>query len=206
MSETRRFDAMGRRAGLVAHSTSIRMRQPDRVERKIGPPARVGQTAHGEWTRAALGFARRLGLEGEAAEDALQVVETKRGPLRGGRDRDCRTERSGDSAGSDRGCAPRACVPEGDALGREHRWRAVPFREAGPLDRGATGRRGDSVPHRGRRRRAGRRREPEPGAPLPGQHRKARGVFRSGFLRIAPGGTARAFSWCSIRRRDGNSS
>ena len=68
---------------LVAHSTSIRMRQPARVERKIGPPARVGQTAHGEWTRAALGFARRLGLEGEAAEDALQVVETKRGPYVG---------------------------------------------------------------------------------------------------------------------------
>ena len=53
--------------------------QPSRVERKLGPPLRVGRTEHGEWTRAALGFARRLGLEGPDAEDALDVFETDRG-------------------------------------------------------------------------------------------------------------------------------
>ena len=64
---------------LVAHSMSVKTGQPDRIKQKIGPPLRVGRTEHGEWTRAALGFARRLGLEGDEAEDALTVLETDRG-------------------------------------------------------------------------------------------------------------------------------
>ena len=64
---------------LVACAEGVPGSQPGRVERKLGPPVRVGRTEHGEWTRAALGFARRLGLEGPNAEDALDVFETDRG-------------------------------------------------------------------------------------------------------------------------------
>ena len=64
---------------LVACAEGVPEGQPGRVERKLGPPVRVGRTEHGEWTRAALGFARRLGLEGPDAEDALEVFETERG-------------------------------------------------------------------------------------------------------------------------------
>ena len=71
--------AFGTPRRLVAAAEGVRTRQPDRVERKLGPPARVGRTEHGEWTRAALGFARRQGLEGPDAEDALDVFETDRG-------------------------------------------------------------------------------------------------------------------------------
>ncbi len=75
--------AFGTPRRLVAAAEGVRARQPDRVERKLGPPARVGRTEHGEWTRAALGFARRQGLEGPDAEDALAVFETDRGPYVG---------------------------------------------------------------------------------------------------------------------------
>ena len=64
---------------LVACAEGVPPAQPDRVERKLGPPVRVGRTEHGEWTRAALGFARRVGLEGPEAADALDVFETDRG-------------------------------------------------------------------------------------------------------------------------------
>ncbi len=63
---------------LVAHTT-VRERQEDRSETKLGPPARIGRTEDGAWTRAALGFARRLGVEA----DALRIVETARGPYVG---------------------------------------------------------------------------------------------------------------------------
>ena len=56
---------------LVGYTRSLRLHQPDRTSVKLGPPLNVGRTAHGEWTRAALGFARRFGLEGPEAEDAL---------------------------------------------------------------------------------------------------------------------------------------
>ena len=56
---------------LVGYTASLSLHQPDRTRMKLGPPVKVGRTAHGEWTRAALGFARRLGLEGSAAEEAL---------------------------------------------------------------------------------------------------------------------------------------
>ena len=64
---------------LVACAEGVPAGQPDRVERKLGPPVRVGRTEHGEWTRAALGFARRVGPEGPKAADALDVFETDRG-------------------------------------------------------------------------------------------------------------------------------
>lgn len=64
---------------LVASAEGVPASQPGRVERKLGPPVRVGRTEHGEWTRAALGFARRIGLEGPDAEEALDVFETDRG-------------------------------------------------------------------------------------------------------------------------------
>lgn len=64
---------------LVACAEGVPAGQPDRLERKLGPPARVGRTPDGEWTRAALGFARRIGLEGPEAADALDVFETDRG-------------------------------------------------------------------------------------------------------------------------------
>lgn len=71
--------ALGSPRRLVGHAASVKARQTDRTRTEVGPPARVGRTPAGEWTRAALGFAARLGLRGAAAEDTLTVVETKRG-------------------------------------------------------------------------------------------------------------------------------
>lgn len=44
----------------------LAMRQPDRVEEQKGPPLRIARDEAGNWTRAALGFARRNNLDVEA--------------------------------------------------------------------------------------------------------------------------------------------
>lgn len=60
---------------LVAHVHGVALQQPDRHETLTGPPLRAAQDASGQWTKAAEGFARGLGL----TTDALAVLETPKG-------------------------------------------------------------------------------------------------------------------------------
>jgi len=60
---------------LVLVATGLPEREPDREERTVGPPASVAFDAAGEPTAAALGFARRCGVE----PDALERVATDKG-------------------------------------------------------------------------------------------------------------------------------
>ncbi len=67
---------------LVARARSAALRQPDRLERITGPPARVGRDENG-WTRAAVGFARRHGIESAELDARMQLVSTPRGDYLG---------------------------------------------------------------------------------------------------------------------------
>ena len=60
---------------LVLVATGLPEREPDREERTVGPPASVAFGADGAPTAAALGFARRCGVE----PDALERVATDKG-------------------------------------------------------------------------------------------------------------------------------
>ena len=64
---------------LVAWAAETAERQTDRRETILGPPARIGRTPEGAWTRAAIGFARRNGIGREELDAALAVVSTPRG-------------------------------------------------------------------------------------------------------------------------------
>jgi len=59
---------------LVVEVASVAPRQDDLVETVKGPPVRVAKDGDGNWTKAALGFGRKLGL----APDAFRV-ETRKG-------------------------------------------------------------------------------------------------------------------------------
>ena len=83
------FAAPRRLAVLIRDVT---LQAPDREQEIQGPPADKARDEQGEWTPAALGFARKQGLEPEA----LSVVDTPKGPrlclrntVRGAATRDC---------------------------------------------------------------------------------------------------------------------
>ncbi|MEQ9396378.1 glycine--tRNA ligase subunit beta [Haliea sp.] len=83
------FAAPRRLAVLIRDVT---LQAPDREQEIQGPPADKARDERGEWTPAALGFARKQGLEPEA----LSVVDTPKGPrlclrntVRGAAARDC---------------------------------------------------------------------------------------------------------------------
>jgi glycyl-tRNA synthetase beta chain len=57
----------------------LQLRAADREVELLGPPADRARDAAGEWTAAALGFARKQGL----AQTELQIMETPRGPRLG---------------------------------------------------------------------------------------------------------------------------
>ncbi len=70
----------------------VTLRAPDREQEVQGPPADKARDDSGAWTPAALGFARKQGLE----PDSLSIVDTPKGPrlcvrntLRGASARDC---------------------------------------------------------------------------------------------------------------------
>jgi len=67
--------ATGTPRRLVLYCDGVRERQPDREEVVTGPPAGVARDEDGNWTKAALGFARSQGVE----PDALFIVEAKKG-------------------------------------------------------------------------------------------------------------------------------
>ncbi len=60
---------------LTAHIEAVQVRQPDRVDELVGPPARVAFDTDGNPTRAALGFARGQGVD----PSGLYVLETPKG-------------------------------------------------------------------------------------------------------------------------------
>lgn len=61
---------------LTAHIADVALVQPDRTEVLTGPPIRAAKTPDGQWSQAALGFAKGQGLE----LDALYELETPKGP------------------------------------------------------------------------------------------------------------------------------
>src|SRR5690606_2507898 len=60
---------------LVVRIDNVPERQADRDEEVVGPPATAGVDAAGAWTRAALGFAAKQGVDAAA----LAVTETPKG-------------------------------------------------------------------------------------------------------------------------------
>jgi glycyl-tRNA synthetase beta chain len=68
---------------LVFHGAGVPESQPDQVQEILGPPWRVAQDPDGGWTRAAVGFARRQGIEEEDFNERLRAVETPRGQYLG---------------------------------------------------------------------------------------------------------------------------
>lgn len=92
--------ASPRRLAVLIHQVTLQA--PDREQEIQGPPADKARDEQGEWTPAALGFARKQGLEPEA----LSVVDTPKGPrlclrntVRGASARDCLNEIIHDSIG-----------------------------------------------------------------------------------------------------------
>lgn len=72
-SEHSEWFATPRRLAVLVHG--LQLRAADREVELLGPPADRARDAEGNWTQAALGFARKQGLE--ASE--LQVLETPKG-------------------------------------------------------------------------------------------------------------------------------
>ncbi|MDP4788542.1 MAG: glycine--tRNA ligase subunit beta, partial [Haliea sp.] len=66
--------ATPRRLAVLIEQVSLQA--PDREQEIQGPPADKARDEQGNWTPAAVGFARKQGLE----PDALSVVETPKGP------------------------------------------------------------------------------------------------------------------------------
>ncbi len=60
---------------LVAHIDGVALQQPDRREIVTGPPVRAAKDAAGNWTKAAEGFAKGLGLD----TSALTIEQTPKG-------------------------------------------------------------------------------------------------------------------------------
>lgn len=60
---------------LVVHVEGVALQQPDREELLTGPPLRAAQDAAGQWTKAAVGFARGQGV----ALTDLAIEETAKG-------------------------------------------------------------------------------------------------------------------------------
>jgi len=60
---------------LVLHAPGLSEKQLDRSEQVVGPPARVARTDQGEWSQAALGFAKKNGVP----SDKLSLLTTEKG-------------------------------------------------------------------------------------------------------------------------------
>ncbi len=60
---------------LVVHVPKLPERQPDLCEEVTGPPARIARSESGEWSAAALGFARKKQIELKN----LKILETPKG-------------------------------------------------------------------------------------------------------------------------------
>jgi glycyl-tRNA synthetase beta chain len=73
--EPRTVESFGTCRRLVVHVHRLADRQADRVEQLTGPPLKIARDSEGAWTKAALGFASKNGIE----PDALSILETPKG-------------------------------------------------------------------------------------------------------------------------------
>lgn len=70
-----RVEVVGTLRRLVVHVPKLIEKQEDRTEQVIGPPAKIARDDRGEWTKAALGFAKKNSL----APSDLAIVSTPKG-------------------------------------------------------------------------------------------------------------------------------
>ena len=73
--EPKRVESYGTLRRLVLHVTGLPEKQQDRVEQVSGPPLSIARDDTGAWTRAALGFASKNGIE----PSKLEVLSTEKG-------------------------------------------------------------------------------------------------------------------------------
>ena len=62
---------------LIAHARQVLEAQPDQPTLIAGPPAHIARSPDGSWTRAAIGFARRHGIEASELDGALTTEKVK---------------------------------------------------------------------------------------------------------------------------------
>ena len=73
--EPKRVESYGTLRRLVLHATGLPEKQQDRVEQVSGPPLSIARDDSGAWTKAALGFASKNGIE----PSNLQLLSTEKG-------------------------------------------------------------------------------------------------------------------------------
>ena len=73
--EPKRTAACGTLRRLVLHVSGLPEKQQDRLEQVTGPPLKIARDDSGAWSRAALGFASKNGID----PSKLEVLETEKG-------------------------------------------------------------------------------------------------------------------------------
>ncbi|MGH9390487.1 MAG: glycine--tRNA ligase subunit beta, partial [Vicinamibacteria bacterium] len=73
--EPKRLESYGTLRRLVLHVSGLPEKQQDRVEQVSGPPLKIARDDSGAWTKAALGFASRNGIE----PSKLEVLSMEKG-------------------------------------------------------------------------------------------------------------------------------
>jgi glycyl-tRNA synthetase beta chain len=73
--EPKEVESFGTLRRLVLHVSGLPEKQEDRVERVSGPPLSIARDESGAWTRAALGFASKNGID----PSELDVLSTEKG-------------------------------------------------------------------------------------------------------------------------------
>lgn len=68
---------------LVVHGVGVPPYQEDQVREVLGPPWRLARDSEGRWSRAAVGFARRHGIEQDDLDSRLRPITTPRGEYLG---------------------------------------------------------------------------------------------------------------------------
>ncbi|HEY7699011.1 MAG TPA: glycine--tRNA ligase subunit beta, partial [Vicinamibacteria bacterium] len=73
--EPKRVESFGTLRRLVLHVSGLPEKQADRIEQVSGPPLKIARDDAGAWTKAALGFASKNGIE----PAQLEVLSTEKG-------------------------------------------------------------------------------------------------------------------------------
>ncbi len=73
--EPKRVESFGTLRRLVLHAPGLPEKQQDRIEQILGPPLRIAREDSGAWTKAALGFAAKNGIDPKE----LEVLATPKG-------------------------------------------------------------------------------------------------------------------------------
>ncbi len=77
--EPTRVESFGTLRRLVLHAPGLREKQQDRVEQVLGPPLKIAREESGAWSKAALGFAAKNGVDPKE----LEVLSTPKGEYLG---------------------------------------------------------------------------------------------------------------------------